>query len=177
MATAVLSCCIRGRYVLKNMDSTSPEGKLIHWVRYEVAASLKVHWNEWKPGCIQRMKNLWEFFVSRHRVTETLFFVSFHVCVYVYVCAVQSGLDMSYGLQWFGKFLCDLYLSVSDTEFNCGFSLPMNFFCNSWKTFHVSFFAARCVFKSSSPHVILSRIAHNLLICWVVSYYEGRRCI
>lgn len=50
-----------------------------------------------------------------------------------------------------------------------------SFLCNSWKTFHGSFFfAARCVFKSSSAHVTLSRIALNLLICWVVSCYEVR---
>lgn len=86
---------------------------------------------------------------------------------------------MNYGLQRLGKFLCDLYLSVSDTEFHCGFSLSMNFFfCNSWKTFHASpFFAARCVFKSSSAYVFLGKIAHKLLICWVVSYYESRLCI
>lgn len=56
----------------------------------------------------------------------------------------------------------DLNLSGSDIAFH---PCTMNFFWNSWKTFHASFFSAKCVYRSSSPYVILSRIAHNLWRC------------
>lgn len=77
---------------------------------------------------------------------------------------------MIYGIQWLSRFLCVFYLSGSDAELCCCFSC----WTAEQHSLVIFFFAARCVLKSSSAHVTLSRIALNLLICWVVSCYKVR---